>query len=104
MTFARRCAMQDSPGAPAADRVVRRLMRAVLCHGWGAVDDLTIADVPAPTPAAGEVLIAVRATAVNYADAIMVAGRYQTRPPLPFSPGLETAGIVTALAAEPRDG
>ncbi len=71
-------------------------MRAVLCHGWGAVEDLTIADVPAPTPAAGEVLIAVRATAVNYADAIMVAGRYQTRPPLPFSPGLETAGIVTA--------
>jgi len=71
-------------------------MRAVLCHGWGAVEDLTIADVPVPTPAAGEVLIAVRATAVNYADAIMVAGRYQTRPPLPFSPGLETAGIVTA--------
>jgi len=42
------------------------------------------------------VTIAVKATAVNYADAIMVAGRYQTRPPLPFSPGLETAGIVTA--------
>src|SRR5229473_1008570 len=71
-------------------------MRAVLCHGWGAVEDLTIADVPAPTPAAGEVLIAVRATAVNYADAIMVAGRYQTKPPLPFSPGLETAGVVAA--------
>src|SRR5712692_8001580 len=71
-------------------------MRAVLCHGWGAVEDLTIADVPVPTPAAGEVLIAVRATAVNYADAIMVAGKYQTKPPLPFSPGLETAGIVAA--------
>jgi len=69
-------------------------MRAVLCLAWGAVDDLVIADVPAPTPAAGEVLIAVKATAVNYADAIMVAGRYQTQPPRPFSPGLETAGIV----------
>jgi NADPH2:quinone reductase len=55
-----------------------------------------MADVPAPTPAAGEILIAVKATAVNYADAIMVAGRYQTRPPLPFSPGLETAGVVAA--------
>ena len=71
-------------------------MRALLCHAWGAVEELTIADVPAPTPGAGEVLIAVRATAVNYADALMVAGRYQTRPPLPFSPGLETAGVVAA--------
>src|SRR5712692_4644859 len=71
-------------------------MRAVLCRAWGAIDDLTIAEVPAPAPAAGEVLIAVKATAVNYADAIMVAGRYQTKPPLPFSPGLETAGVVAA--------
>ncbi len=71
-------------------------MRAVLCREWGPLDGLTMADVPAPTPAAGEVLIAVKATAVNYADALMVAGRYQTKPPLPFSPGLETAGIVAA--------
>ncbi len=71
-------------------------MRAVVCHRWGPVEDLTIEDVPAPTPAPGEVLIAVQATAVNYADSLMVAGRYQTRPPLPFSPGLETAGIVAA--------
>jgi NADPH2:quinone reductase len=42
------------------------------------------------------VLIDVRATAVNYADALLVAGRYQTKPPLPFSPGLETAGVVAA--------
>src|SRR5213075_1897876 len=51
---------------------------------------------PPPEPGAGEILIAVKATAVNYADAIMVAGQYQTKPPLPFSPGLETAGIVAA--------
>ena len=71
-------------------------MRAVLCRAWGPIDSLTIADVPVPTPGAGEVLIDVKATAVNYADAIMVAGQYQTKPPLPFSPGLETAGIVAA--------
>jgi NADPH2:quinone reductase len=53
-----------------------------------------VEDVAPPTPAADEVLIDVRATAVNYADSIMVAGRYQTRPPFPFSPGIETAGIV----------
>ena len=71
-------------------------MRAVLCRGWGTIDELTLAEVPPPAPSAGEVLIAVKATAVNYADAIMVAGRYQTKPPLPFSPGLETAGLVVA--------
>src|ERR1700694_1780937 len=51
---------------------------------------------PMPRPGRGEVLIRVRATAVNYADAIMVAGRYQTKPELPFSPGLETAGVIEA--------
>jgi NADPH2:quinone reductase len=71
-------------------------MRAVLCRAWGEVESLTLDDVPPPVPGKDEVLIDVRATAVNYADALLVAGRYQTRPPLPFSPGLETAGLVAA--------
>ena len=71
-------------------------MRAVICREWGPIDSLTIADVPAPKPGAGDVLITVKATAVNYADALLVAGQYQTKPALPFSPGLETAGIVAA--------
>jgi NADPH2:quinone reductase len=69
-------------------------MRAVSCRAWGAVDALTLEDVPPPTPSPGQIVIGVEATGVNYADAIMVAGRYQTKPPLPFSPGLETAGVV----------
>jgi NADPH2:quinone reductase len=71
-------------------------MRAVVCRAWGEVENLTLDDVPAPTPGEDEVLIDVRATAVNYADSLLVAGRYQTKPPLPFSPGLETAGVVAA--------
>ena len=71
-------------------------MRALVCRAWGEVEDLKIEDLPTPSPKAGEVLIEVKATAVNYADAIMVAGKYQTRPPFPFSPGLETAGVVAA--------
>src|ERR1700730_9732161 len=71
-------------------------MRAVLCHAWGAVEGLQLGDAPPPIPGDGEVVIAVRAAGINYADAIMVAGRYQTKPPLPFSPGLEAAGIVAA--------
>jgi NADPH2:quinone reductase len=74
-------------------------MRAVVCRAWGEVEDLKVEDVEPPTPGAGEVLIAVKASAVNYADAILVAGRYQTRPPLPFSPGLETAGVVAGCGA-----
>jgi NADPH2:quinone reductase len=75
-------------------------MRAVICHAWGAVESLKVEEVAAPVPAADEVLIDVRATSVNYADSIMVAGKYQTRPPFPFSPGLETAGVVAACGAQ----
>jgi NADPH2:quinone reductase len=75
-------------------------MRAVVCRAWGEVEGLTLEDVKAPTPARDEVLIDVRATAVNYADALLVAGTYQTKPPLPFSPGLETAGVVAACGAD----
>jgi NADPH:quinone reductase len=71
-------------------------MRALRCHAWGIVDDLRLDDVPPPVPAAGEVLIAIESAAVNYADSIMVAGKYQTRPTLPFSPGIEAAGVVAA--------
>src|SRR5216683_72310 len=75
-------------------------MRAVICHAWGAVESLKVEEVPAPVPAADEVLIDVRATSVNYADSLMVAGKYQTRPPFPFSPGLETAGVVASRGAQ----
>ena len=71
-------------------------MRAVICRAWGAVETLTVEDVAPPAPGRGQVLIEVKATGVNYADSIMVAGKYQTRPVFPFSPGLETAGVVAA--------
>jgi NADPH:quinone reductase len=71
-------------------------MRAVLCRAWGPVESLQLGDAPAPIPAEGDVVIAVRAAGINYADALMVAGSYQTKPALPFSPGLEAAGIVAA--------
>src|SRR2546430_11164722 len=70
-------------------------MRAVICRAWGPVDDLKLEDVAPPKPGPGQPVIDIKATGVNYADSIMVAGRYQTRPPFPFSPGLETAGVVT---------
>ena len=74
-------------------------MRAVICRAWGEVDGLKVEEVAAPTPGPDDVLIAVKATAVNYADALMTAGRYQTKPDLPFSPGLETAGVVASCGS-----
>lgn len=71
-------------------------MRALICRQWGSVNQLEVDELPMPQPGPEQVLIDVAATAVNYADAIMVSGNYQTKPSLPFAPGLETAGTVVA--------
>lgn len=71
--------------------------RAVLCRAWGEPDGLRLEEVARPTPGAGDVLIAVEAAGVNFADILMVAGQYQEKPAFPFSPGLEAAGTVAAL-------
>src|SRR6266480_5854147 len=89
----------NPPTASRLPRVSFRGMRAVICRAWGPVDGLTLEDVAPPSPGPGQLVIAVKATGVNYADSIMVAGRYQTRPPFPFSPGLETAGVVARCGA-----
>lgn len=75
-------------------------MRALVCRKWGAPAVLAMDDVAPPVPGPRQVLIAVAATAANYADAIMVSGNYQTKPPLPFSPGLEATGTVLACGEE----
>ena len=69
-------------------------MRAVVCKAWGPPEALAVEDVPTPSPGAGEVLVRVRACGVNFADALIVQGRYQEKPSLPFTPGLEVAGEV----------
>ena len=71
-------------------------MRAVVCRAWGPPEALAVEDVPAPAAGAGEVLVRVRACGVNFADALIVQGKYQEKPPLPFTPGLEVAGEVAA--------
>ena len=70
-------------------------MRAVVCHEWCEVDLLRVEDVPPPALRPDGVRIAVYAAGVNFADTLIVKGEYQERPPFPFSPGMEAAGIVT---------
>ena len=78
-------------------------MRAVRVHQFGPVDGLTVEEVPAPEPAAGEILIRTEAIGVNYADTLVIAGDYQLKPPLPFIPGKEAVGVVEALEGEESD-
>jgi NADPH2:quinone reductase len=72
-------------------------MRAIVCRETVGHERLTLEEIDEPTPGPGEVLLAVDATGVNFADSLMVTGRYQERPPLPFVPGLEVAGRIVAL-------
>jgi NADPH2:quinone reductase len=74
-------------------------MRAVVCRQWCDPSGLRIEDVPTPPLATSYVRIAVRAAGVNYADTLIIAGNYQLKPPLPFSPGFEVAGRVLECAA-----
>jgi len=74
-------------------------MKAVLCRAWGGPETLTLEDLPVPAAAPDQVLIEVAAAGVNFADTLMIAGKYQEKPPFPFSPGLEIAGTVRALGA-----
>ncbi len=70
-------------------------MRAMRAHGLG--EPLAPDDIDPPEPGPGEVRLRVLACGVNFADTLMVAGRYQEKPPIPFSPGIEVCGVVDAL-------
>lgn len=72
-------------------------MRAITCFQHGSPDLLQLTEQPTPEPGRGEVRIAVRACGVNFPDILMLAGRYQIQPELPFTPGAELAGSVDAL-------
>jgi NADPH2:quinone reductase len=72
-------------------------MKAVVVHAFGAPEHLSIEDVPEPGVGPGEVRVRVSAAAANYVDALIVSGKYQVKPPLPFVPGAEFSGFVDAV-------
>lgn len=75
-------------------------MRAYLCQAFGPLDQHGPGQIGDPQPADTEIVIDVAAAGVNYYDTLIVQGRYQIRPPLPFSPGGEFAGTVCAVGAQ----
>jgi NADPH2:quinone reductase len=69
-------------------------MKALLCTTWDGPEALAIGELPSPNPGPGEILVGVRACGLNFADTLIIQGKYQERPEFPFSPGLEISGEV----------
>ncbi|WP_273525693.1 NADPH:quinone oxidoreductase family protein [Pseudomonas sp.] len=75
-------------------------MKAVLCKSFGPAENLVVEEVASPTPKPNEILLDVHAASVNFPDTLIIEGKYQFKPPLPFSPGGEAAGVVAAIGAK----
>lgn len=72
-------------------------MKAVLCVEHGPPEKLVVRDIPLPEPGKGQVRVRVHAAGVNFPDTLIIQNLYQFKPPLPFSPGGEAAGVVDAV-------
>ena len=72
-------------------------MKALLSHAVGGPDTLRLDELPSPVAGAGQLLVRVRAAAINYPDVLIIEDRYQMKPPRPFAPGGEIAGEVIGV-------
>src|SRR5258707_8993542 len=72
-------------------------MKAWQVSEWWEPEQMTLADIPLPEPNSGEVRTRNHAAALNFFDILQIQGKYQTKPPLPFTPGVEVAGVVDAV-------
>lgn len=75
-------------------------MRAVLCHAYGEPEELKLEEIDDPIAEANQVVIDIHATAINFPDTLLIAGKYQSKPAFPFSPGGELAGVIRSLGAD----
>lgn len=74
-------------------------MKAVLCRELGSTEGLVVEDVASPRAGPGQVVVSVKACGVNFPDVLLVQGKYQLKPALPFSPGVEISGVVKEVGA-----
>ena len=72
-------------------------MKAILCKEFGPPESLVYEEVPSPKPGPGEVVVTMKAASVNFPDVLIIQNKYQFKPPLPFSPGSELAGVVKEI-------
>ncbi len=78
-------------------------MKAVLCRKFCAPDELELADLPEPVAGPGEAVVRIKAAALNFFDTLIIAGKYQHKPPFPFSPAAEFSGVVESVGAGVTD-
>ncbi len=74
-------------------------MKAILCSQYCQPDDLVLADIPDPVAEPGQAVIAIKSAALNFFDILMIQGKYQIKPPFPFSPAAEVAGVIESVGA-----
>jgi NADPH2:quinone reductase len=79
------------------------VMRAIVVREFGGPDAMKIEDVADPTPGTGQVLVRTHAIGVNPYDTYMLSGSYATKPPLPYTPGADAAGVVAAVGGDIKD-
>ncbi len=72
-------------------------MKAVLCKAFGPASSLVLEEIASLSPAKNEILLDVHAAGVSFPDTLIIEGKYQFKPPFPFSPGGEAAGVVAAV-------
>jgi NADPH2:quinone reductase len=78
-------------------------MKAILCTHFGPPDELELADIAPPSRGRGEVMVQIKAAALNFFDTLIIAGKYQFKPAFPFSPAAEFAGIVESVGEDVTD-
>src|SRR5271167_4380276 len=78
-------------------------MKAILCNRFCTPDELELADIPEPQARPGEAVVRIKAAALNFFDTLIIAGKYQSKPPFPFSPAAEFAGVVESVGADVSD-
>src|ERR1700679_1231376 len=72
-------------------------MKAILCNRFCTPDELELADIPEPQAQPGEAVVRIKAAALNFFDTLIIAGKYQHKPPFPFSPAAEFSGVVESV-------
>lgn len=78
-------------------------MKAIVCEKFGPPASLAYKEIPTPTPKEKEVVVQVKACSLNFPDTLIIQGKYQFKPPLPFTPGSDIAGEVSAVGKEVKN-
>src|SRR4030095_4050666 len=93
------CGKRQTRDRPPAGKAIRISMKAVVVEQYDTIDNIPLKEVALPDVAAGQVRVKVQAASIGFVDGLKVQGLYQTKDALPFTPGMEFAGVINAAGA-----